>query len=81
MIGRFCVPLLALSFSGALAQISLYGPTEAHLVAGDAAPDIAFTQVLSAPGSRQWDQSNLQGQLTILVFSLRPSQNPQIVTL
>lgn len=50
-------------------------------MAGDTASQIAFTRILSAPDSAQWDQSNLKGQVTILVFSLRPSQNPQIVAL
>jgi uncharacterized protein (TIGR03435 family) len=79
MIARFFLPFLALAVPGAFGQISLYGPVTVHLKAGDAAPDIVSRKVLSAPGSAPWRQSNLEGRLTVLVFSLRPSQNPQVV--
>ena len=81
MIVRFFLPILALAALCAVGQVSLYRPVTAHLKAGDIAPDIVFTKILSAPGGVEWTQSNLEGPLTIPVFSLSTSQNPQIVTL
>lgn len=81
MISRFLPPILALAVPCAFGQVSLYGPATTPLKAGDIAPDIVYTKILSAPSSADWTQSNLKGQLTIVVFSLRTSQNPQIVTL
>jgi uncharacterized protein (TIGR03435 family) len=71
---------VTLALSGAFPEISLYGPVTTHPKAGDVAPGIVFKNILSAPGGADWKQSNLKGWLTILVFSLRTSKNPQIVT-
>ena len=59
----------------------MYGPVTTRLQAGDVAPDIVFTKVLTPIGGAEWSAVNLTGRLSILVFCLRPSQNPQIVTL
>jgi uncharacterized protein (TIGR03435 family) len=77
---RHILPLLALAIP-AFGQIGLYGPVTTHLKAGDPAPDITFTSLLSAPGSGSWSQANLTGQLTVLVFFPLTSRNPQAVTM
>lgn len=80
MIARFLLCLLVLAVPGAFAQVGLYGPVNAHLKAGDRAPDIAFTKVLNAPVAGSWSQSNLSGQLTVLVFYPDTSHNLESVT-
>ena len=78
MIARF---LLLLAFAIPIfAQTGLYGPITTHLKAGDPAPDITFTRLISAPVSSSWSQSNLTGQLTVLVFYPDTSDNPDSVT-
>jgi hypothetical protein len=52
------------------------------LRAGDLAPDIAFTEVLSAAVPRlsgSWDSAKLTGQLTVVVFFPVTSLNPSSV--
>jgi uncharacterized protein (TIGR03435 family) len=77
---RSLLPLLALAIP-AFGQIGLYGPITTHLKAGDPAPDITFTSLLSAPVSGSWSQTNLTGQLTVVVFYLLTSRNPQPVAM
>jgi uncharacterized protein (TIGR03435 family) len=80
MIARFFLALFVFAVPSAFGQISMYGPITTHLKAGDVAPDIVFTKVPTAPDGVQWSAADLTGRLSILVFSPRPSQNPQIVT-
>jgi uncharacterized protein (TIGR03435 family) len=81
MIARFLVCCLFLVVPGALGQMGVYGSVTSHVKAGDRAPDIAFTKVLSAPVAGSWSQANLSGQLTVLAFMPDTSHNPQMVTL
>jgi hypothetical protein len=78
---RHVLPLLALAIPSAFGQIGLYGPITTHLKAGDPAPDITFTSLLSAPVSASWSQANLTGQLTVLILFPLTSRNPQAVTM
>jgi len=80
MIARFFLSALAFAMP-AFSQPGLYGPITTHLKAGDRAPDIVFTNLLSAPVSASWSQSNLAGQLTVLAFYPDTSHNLQSVTL
>jgi uncharacterized protein (TIGR03435 family) len=77
MIARFLLPLLAFAIPTAFGQIGLYGPVTTHLKAGDHAPDITFTRLLSAPVSSSWSQSNLSGKFTVIVFYPDTSHNMQ----
>jgi uncharacterized protein (TIGR03435 family) len=79
MIVRFLLPLLFCVIPSALCQVSLYGPSTVHLKAGDSPPNISFTGIVSAPDNGDWTQPNLEGKLTVLVFSLATSHNPQVV--
>src|SRR5580704_7545882 len=81
MIARFLLCFLVVAVPGAFGQMGVYGPVTSHLKAGDRAPDIAFTKVLSAPVAGSWSQTNLSGQLTVLTFMPDTSHNLQIVTL
>ena len=73
------LPLLALS-TPAVAQPGLYGPITTHIKAGDSAPDITFSRLLSSPSAGSWSQNNLTGQLTVIVFMPNTSANLQTVT-
>lgn len=81
MIARFLLLVLALAVPSAFGQMGVYGTVVAHVKAGDRAPDVVFTKVLSAPVAGSWSQTNLSGQLTVLAFMPDTSHNPQIVTL
>jgi uncharacterized protein (TIGR03435 family) len=80
MIARFLLPLLAFVVPSAFGQ-GLYGPVTIRLKAGDLAPGIRFTKVLSAPGDARWHSAKLTGQLTILIFYLNTSRNLQTITM
>jgi len=81
MIARFVLLSFALAVSGAFGQVGLYGPVAKHVRAGDVAPDITFTRVVSSPVAGSWSQTNLSGQLTVLGFFSDTSHNLQMVTL
>ncbi|MGA2889227.1 MAG: TIGR03435 family protein [Terracidiphilus sp.] len=81
MFAQSLLPLLVLVAPFAFGQIGFYGPVTAHPHAGDLAPDLTFDKVLNSPGHASWSQSNLSGQLTVLVFFPNTSQNPEPVTL
>jgi len=66
--------VIALSASG---QTGVFGPVSSHPQAGDLAPDIHYTEVLSAPTATQWNPSSLFGRLTVLVFFPDVSDNPE----
>jgi uncharacterized protein (TIGR03435 family) len=80
MIARFLLCLLVLAVPGAFGQMGIYGSVTSHLKAGDRAPDITFTKVLSAPVAGSWSQSNLSGLLTVLAFYPDTSHNLESVT-
>jgi uncharacterized protein (TIGR03435 family) len=71
--------LLALVAS-ASPQTGFYGNVTNHVKAGDTAPEIAFTSVLSSPTSAPLSQLNFSGDLTVLVFSPDTSNNLELVT-
>jgi uncharacterized protein (TIGR03435 family) len=81
MIARFLLTFFVLAVPGAFGQIGLYGPVTSHLKAGDRAPDITFTKILSAPVAGSWSQSNLSGQLTVLAFYPDTTDNLESVRL
>ena len=81
MIARSLLLVIALAVPSGSAQMGVYGTVAAHVKAGDRAPDVAFTKVLSAPVAGSWSQTNLSGQLTVLAFMPDTSHNLQIVTL
>lgn len=60
-------------------QSGVYGPVAAHLAAGDFAPDLVYTQILSAGGDGSWTSANLSGRLTVLAFFPDTSHNPQAI--
>jgi peroxiredoxin len=76
----FLLPVLALALP-AFAEPGFYGPITAYLKVGDPAPDITFNDLISAPISGSWSQSNLTGQLTVLVFYPDTSHNLQTITM
>jgi uncharacterized protein (TIGR03435 family) len=80
MIARFLLLFFALAVPGGLGQMGVYGTVAVRVKAGDRAPDVAFTKVLSAPVAGSWSQTNLSGQLTVLTFMPDTSHNPQVVT-
>ena len=80
MIARSLLPLLAFAIP-TFGQIGLYGPVTIHLKAGDPAPDVVFTRLLTAPVSSSWSQANLSGKLTVIVFYPDTSHNLQPVTM
>ena len=69
----------AVAVSPGLGQVGLYGPVSVHLKAGDVAPDISFAKMLGAPGAASWSQTNLTGQVTVVVFYPDISDNPEPV--
>jgi uncharacterized protein (TIGR03435 family) len=81
MVARFLALFFALAVPGGLGQMGVYGQVTTHLKAGDRAPDITFTKMVSAPVAGSWSQANLSGQLTVLAFMPDTSHNLQIVTL
>jgi uncharacterized protein (TIGR03435 family) len=81
MISSFLLPVLALAAPFSFGQPGLYGPVTAHLKAGDIAPDIQYSKVLSAPGSASWSSADLYGKPTVLIFYLNTSRNLQTVTM
>jgi uncharacterized protein (TIGR03435 family) len=81
MVAQTLLPFLALAVPGAFGQFGLYGPVTARPHAGDLAPDLTFTKMLSRPASDSWSPYNLGGQLTVLVFFPDTTHNPQMVDL
>ena len=80
MRGWWLLAVLAVAVSPGLGQVGLYGPVRVHLKAGDVAPDISFTRMLSGPGAASWSQTNLTGQMTVVVFYPDTSHNLESVT-
>jgi hypothetical protein len=77
------VRLLILLFAFALSasgQTGLFGPVSSQPEAGDLAPDIIFSRVLSAPAGTSWNPSNIVGRMTVLTFVPDISDNPELVT-
>jgi uncharacterized protein (TIGR03435 family) len=80
MVARSLLLLFAVAVPSGSGQMGVYGTVAVHVKAGDRAPDIAFTKVLSAPVAGSWSQTNLLGQLTVLTFMPDTSHNLQSVT-
>lgn len=80
---RFSLPgvITLLIASGAFAQTGLYGPLTVHPKTGDTAPEITYTQLLSAPVPGSWTPANLTGQITFLGFFPDTSHNEKPITL
>src|SRR5215472_11502999 len=78
---NFKLFLLLLAFvTSASSQTGFYGHVTKHVKAGDTAPEITFTSVLSSPTSAPLSQLNFSGDLTVLVFSPNTSDNLELVT-
>jgi peroxiredoxin len=73
------LPAFVLMASLASGQSAFYGTATGHPKAGDTAPDLVFSQVLSAPVAASWSQANLTGQVTVLSFFPDTSHNPKAV--
>ena len=83
MLSRL-LPAFVLMMPLASGQSGIYGTAAGHPKAGETAPDLVYSQVLSAPvqgASSQglWSQANLSGQVTVLGFFPEASLNPQLV--
>src|SRR5215469_14745074 len=70
---------LVLMLAVAAAQSGVYGPATGHPKAGDPAPELVFSQVLSAPAAGSWTQANLSGQVTVVGFFTLTSPNARTV--
>lgn len=79
MLPRLLASGLALMMPLASGQSGIYGPATGHPRAGDPAPDLVFSQVLSAPVAGSWSPANLSGQVTVLSFFPDTSHNPRPV--
>ncbi len=69
MVCRSLGLFLVVALSSAIAQDEIpgiFGKIAARPSAGDVAPDISFTKMLSSPGSAPWTTEDLSGQVTVL---------------
>ena len=78
MLSRL-LPAFVLMMPVAYGQSGVYGTATGHPKAGDAAPDLVYSQVLSAPVQGVWSQTKLSGQGTVLGFFPDTSHNPEPV--
>ena len=60
-------------------QSGIYGTATGHPKAGESAPDLIYSQVLSAPAGGTWSAANLSGQVTVLGFFPDTSHNAEPV--
>ncbi len=77
LIGSLAVVNMSAQSPGSDNDPGLFGPVTAHPKAGDFAPDVTFTQLLSSPDSSSWSSANLSGTTTMLVFFPNISLNPK----
>ena len=80
MLSRF-LPAFVLLMPIASGQSTLYGPATGHPKAGDIAPDLVSSQVLSSPIPGPASLPNLSGHVTVLSFFPDTSDNPEPVAL
>ena len=80
MLSRFLAAFVLL-MPLASGQSTLYGPATGHPKAGDIAPDLASSQVLSSPIPGAASPPNLSGRVTVLSFFPDTSDNPEPVAL
>ncbi len=73
------LPALVLMMPVAAGQTGIFGTPTGHPRAGDAAPDLSFSQVLSSPVAGTWSQARLSGKVTVLGFFPDTSDNPKPV--
>src|ERR1700685_3239222 len=73
------LPAFVVMMPVSFGQSGFYGTATGHPKAGDAAPDLVFSQVLSAPVAGSSTQPNLSGQVTVLGFFPDTSHNPEPV--
>lgn len=76
MLSRL-LPAFVLMMPVASGQSPLYGPATGHPKAGDIAPDLVFSQVLSSPIPGSTSPPNLSGHVTVLSFLPDTSDNPE----
>ena len=79
MLPHFLPLALAFMMPMSSGQLGFYGAATGHPKSGDAAPDLIFAQVLSAPVPGSWSQAILSGQVTVLSFFPDTSHNPKQV--
>src|SRR5215469_6436559 len=78
---NFKLFLLLLAFAGSVfPQTGSYGHVTNHVRAGDTAPEITFTSVLSSSTSAPLSQLNFSSDLTVLVFSPDTSHSLESVS-
>ena len=61
LIGSLAVVNMPAQSQGPDNDPGLFGPVTVHPKAGDFAPDVTFTQLLSSPDSASWSSANLSG--------------------
>jgi uncharacterized protein (TIGR03435 family) len=84
MIRRFPALFLLLPFVAAAAGLfgqvpGIYGPATGHPAAGDSAPELTFSKVLSAPSLSATGPVNFLGKVTVLAFYPNTTANPESV--
>lgn len=77
MIYRILGLLFAAGVTGIFAQTGIFGPVSVHLRAGEDAPEIGFTKIISAPAQATWNPAILSGQLTVLSLFPDTTHNPE----
>jgi uncharacterized protein (TIGR03435 family) len=79
MILQFLALFLIVAVAGVFGQTGLFGPVTIRPRAGDLAPSLLFTKILSGAGSVRGDPPSLSGQMTVLAFFPNTSHNPEQV--
>ena len=59
MLFRSLLAVVALAVNMAFGQSGFYGAATGHPKAGDPAPDLVFSHLLSAPQPSSWTEANL----------------------
>ncbi|HTS28956.1 MAG TPA: hypothetical protein VMH81_23960 [Bryobacteraceae bacterium] len=80
MLLRLLVLFHTVAVAGFFGQTGMFGPVVTNPRAGDLAPDLVFSNVLSSPGSGAWSSSNFLGHMTVLVFFPDTTYNLQSVS-
>jgi len=80
MLLRLLVLFHTVAVAGFFGQTGMFGPVVTNPRAGDLAPDLVFSNVLSSPGSGAWSSSNFLGHMTVLVFFPDTTYNVQSVS-
>jgi uncharacterized protein (TIGR03435 family) len=80
VIARFLVLFVTFAVSGFAGQSGMYGPVSNHPKAGEIAPGIKFTKIVSAPNGASWLPTSLAGHVTVVGFYPDTSHNSKAET-